>query len=156
LHRRRCHGLSRVKLARQKPFEAEILARRAFAIRDQRHPDHWTRYDALSLVGAALAGQKKYTEAEPLLIEGCEGLKELERRIPFVWRKKRSAEAGARIVARYDAWGKPDKATKWRAKLGLADLPANVFSQWAEEPPSPVWRETSRLIHDYGNPGGAP
>jgi eukaryotic-like serine/threonine-protein kinase len=122
-------ALARIKLARDGPFEAEGLARRALAIRDQRRPDHWTRYDALSLVGAALAGQKKYAESELLLIDGYEGLKEREERIPAVWREKRPAQAGARIVELYDAWGKPDKAARWRAKLGLADLPADVFSQ---------------------------
>jgi eukaryotic-like serine/threonine-protein kinase len=63
------------------------------------------------------------------LIDGDEGLKEREERIPAVWREKRPAQAGARIVELYDAWGKPDKAARWRAKLGLADLPADVFSQ---------------------------
>jgi FtsP/CotA-like multicopper oxidase with cupredoxin domain len=29
----------------------------------------------------------------------------------------------------YEAWGKPGKAAEWKAKLGLADLPADVFAR---------------------------
>jgi hypothetical protein len=121
-------ALARLRLIQQKPAEAEPPARRALAIRLDRHPDHWTRFDALSLLGAALAGQKKYAEAEPLLISGYEGLKEREERIPFLWRKKRPAEAGARIVALYDAWGKKDKADAWRKRLK---------EEKADSPPTP-------------------
>jgi len=116
-------ALARLRLVQRKPSEAEPPARQALAIRLDRHPDHWTHYDALSLVGAALAGQKKYAEAEPLLIQAYEGLKEREARIPFLWRKKRPAEAGARIVDFYDAWGKSDKANEWRKNLGSSPKP---------------------------------
>ncbi len=109
--------LARLRLAQQRPAEAEPLAHRALSIGLQRYPDHWSRYDALTLVGAALAGQKKYAEAEPLLLEGYQGLKEREERIPFLWRKRRPAEAGARIVDLYDAWGKQDEAERWRNRL---------------------------------------
>jgi hypothetical protein len=51
------------------------------------------------------------------LIQGYEGLKERQERIPFLWRKKRPAEAAARLVALCDAWGKPDKADAWRKIL---------------------------------------
>jgi tetratricopeptide (TPR) repeat protein len=110
-------ALARLRLAQRRPAEAEPPARRALAIRLDRHPDHWTRFDALSLLGAALVGQKKYTEAEPLLLLAYEGLKDREERIPFLWRKKRPAEAGARIVALYDGWGKKDKVDAWRKRL---------------------------------------
>ncbi len=59
----------------------------------------------------------KYTEAEPMLINGYEGLREREARIPFLRQKKLPAEAGARIVELYDAWGKKDKADEWRKRL---------------------------------------
>jgi hypothetical protein len=109
--------LARLRLAQRRPAEAEPMARHALAFYQERFPDHWERHDALSLVGAALAGQKKYAEAEPLLVQGYEGLKEREARIPFLWRKKRPAEAGARIVNLYNAWGKTDKADEWRKRL---------------------------------------
>jgi tetratricopeptide (TPR) repeat protein len=116
-------AMARLRLMQQKPVEAEPPARRALAIRLDRHPDHWTRFDALSLLGAALAGQTKFAEAEPLLISGYEGLKEREARIPYLWRKKRPAEAGVRIVALYDHWGKKDKANEWRKRLDSSPKP---------------------------------
>jgi hypothetical protein len=37
-------------------------------------PDSWQRFRAESLLGAALAGEKKYAEAEPLLTAGYQGM----------------------------------------------------------------------------------
>ncbi|MGO9463841.1 MAG: hypothetical protein ACLQIB_42380 [Isosphaeraceae bacterium] len=87
------------------------------------------------MVGAALAGQKKYADAEPLLIQAYEGLKEREARIPFLWRTKRPSEAGARIVELYDAWGKTDKAAAWRNKLEDAKLSEGVESGSTRDEP---------------------
>jgi hypothetical protein len=61
-------------------------------------------------------GQGKCAEAEPLLLAGYKGLKERESKarpdeLP------RIAEAGAKIVALYDAWGKKDQAAEWWARL---------------------------------------
>ena len=33
-----------------------------------------------------------------------------------------------RVIRLYEAWGRPDKAAEWKVKLGLADLPADVFA----------------------------
>ena len=114
---RRPRALVRLRLAQRRFKEAETLARRALSIGQQRSPDLWSRYDALTLVGAALAGQKKFAEAEPLLLEGYRGLKEREERIPFLWRKKRPGEAGVRIVDLYDSWDKKEEAERWRKLL---------------------------------------
>ena len=63
-----------------------------------------------------MAGQKKYPEAEPLLIRGYEGLKARAADIPAK-RQKVLTEAAARIVPFYEVWGKEDKAKEWKAKL---------------------------------------
>jgi hypothetical protein len=81
-----------------------------------------------SLLGGALLGQGRHAEAEPLVIQGYEGLKAREAKIPAVG-KPRLAEAALRVIKPYEEWGKPDKATAWKAKLGLADLPADVFAR---------------------------
>ena len=39
------------------------------------------------------------------------------------------AEAARGVVELYEAWGKADLAARWRVKLGLADLPADVFAR---------------------------
>jgi hypothetical protein len=32
-------------------------------------------------------------------------------------------------VQLYEAWNKPDQAAAWKVKLGLPDLPADVFAK---------------------------
>ena len=62
-------------------------------------------------MGRALAKQHRWPEAEPLLLQygaaletksGVEG--------DFV-------ELAPEIIGMYEAWGKPEKAKEWRAKL---------------------------------------
>jgi hypothetical protein len=43
--------------------------------------------------------------------------------------KPRLPEAAERILRLYEAWGKPEKALEWRSKVGVADLPADVFAR---------------------------
>jgi hypothetical protein len=38
-------------------------------------------------------------------------------------------EAAMRVIRLYEAWGKYEKATEWKAKLGMPDLPVEVFAQ---------------------------
>jgi hypothetical protein len=82
----------------------------------------------MSLLGGALLGQGKYAEAEPLVIEGYEGIKARAARIPAPSRTPRLSEAAERLVRLYESWGKAGQATAWKAKLGLADLPTDVFA----------------------------
>ena len=108
---------------------AEPLLRECLAIRAAKLPDVWLTFHARSQLGGSLLGQKKYAEAEPLVLTGYEGMQARE-----AWISGRDKnwliEAGARIVALYDAWGKPGAAAAWRAKLNLppVELPAVVFA----------------------------
>jgi hypothetical protein len=88
--------------------------------------DHWRRFDSESVLGEILTRQQKYAEAEPLLRSGYEGLKERVRatepepRSVSALRVARLARAGERLVELYDAWGRPDEAAAWRARVGPA------------------------------------
>jgi serine/threonine protein kinase/Flp pilus assembly protein TadD len=127
---RRLSALGINQLTQAKWSEAESVLRECLAIRAKTIPGDWPRFHAMSVLGGALLGQAKYAEAEPLLVQGYEGLKAREARIPqFV--KVILMEAGERVVALYEAWGKPDQATAWRAKLppASAELPADVFAR---------------------------
>jgi eukaryotic-like serine/threonine-protein kinase len=81
----------------------------------KQQPEDWAKFRAESLLGASLAGQKKYVEAEPLLLSGYRGM------------EQRMSEAGPQnayhldrarqwIVDLYQAWGKPEAAARWRAR----------------------------------------
>ena len=67
------------------------------------------------LVGASLAGQKKYAEAEPLLLEGYQGMVARKDRmeVPDWYHPDRAREW---LVQLYQAWGKPEKAAEWKKK----------------------------------------
>ncbi len=59
-------------------MEAEPLLRECLAIREKALPDNWLTFNTRSMLGGLLLGQKKYEEAEPLLLAGYEGMKERE------------------------------------------------------------------------------
>jgi len=99
-----------------KPAAAEPILRQVLAIREKKLPDDWATFETQSSLGASLLGQKRYAEAEPLLIEGFEAMKVRETKIPPA-SKARLTKAGERIVQLYEAWGKKEKAEEWRKRL---------------------------------------
>jgi hypothetical protein len=92
------------------------LLRDALGIREKNIPDAWLTFDTRSLLGASLLGQKKYAEAEPLLIQGYEGMRVRAAKISAPSMKPLT-EGGARVVELSAAWGKKHKAAEWRQKL---------------------------------------
>jgi serine/threonine protein kinase len=96
--------------------EAESYLRESAAISQVAAPEVWGNFHIMSMLGGALLGQKKYAEAEPLLLKGYEGLNQREAQMPAE-AKTHLAEAGRRLVSLYDAWGKPAEAAKWRQEL---------------------------------------
>ena len=87
-------------------------SRRAMCWRSSRPTTKWLPPDVTSLLGAALAGQQKYAEAEPLLINGYEGLRDTPAA-----RDARLRKSIERLVAFYTAAGRPAEAAPWRARL---------------------------------------
>src|SRR6185436_2668228 len=95
---------------------AEPYLRESLKIRQEKNPNDWALSITRSMLGAALAGQKKFAEAEPLLVGGYEGIKDREADIgPFY--QQRMTEALRRLVDLYTAWDKPEQAEKWRGLL---------------------------------------
>ena len=103
-------------LLQKKPAEAELKLRECLTIRQKIQPDDWTTFDTKSILGEALLDQKKFAEAEPLLLSGYEGMKQREDTIPSE-DKPRLTKALERLVKLYEAWGKKDEAMKWRKEL---------------------------------------
>jgi serine/threonine protein kinase len=92
---------------------AEPLLRESLAISAKQAPDAWFTFNTQALLGGALLGQKKYAEAEPLLLKGYEGMKKRQATIPPAG-KVGLPEAVERLVQLYDALGKVGEAGKWR------------------------------------------
>jgi len=56
--------------------------------------------------------QARYDEAEELLLEAVEG-----RHLKLGDTHPRTLESWQNLIDLYEAWGKPEKAKEWRAKL---------------------------------------
>jgi eukaryotic-like serine/threonine-protein kinase len=95
---------------------AESLFREALTGFEHASPDNWERYACTSLLGASLAGQRRFEQAEALLISGYEGIVQRKSTIP------REApidigEIGQQIIQLYREWHQPAKADEWQQKL---------------------------------------
>ena len=93
---------------------AEPYLRELLAIREKAEPDKWTTFNTHSLLGDSLLAQKKFAEAEPFLLRGYEGLTQREKSIPPQF-AVRITQALDRLVALYNAWGRPADAARWKA-----------------------------------------
>lgn len=123
-------------LLRHHQYEtAETYLRECLMIREQQLPDDWRLFNARSTLGGALAGQKRFQEAEPLLIEGYFGMKEHEAQIPPA-AKHRLPEAIQRLVDLYVAWEKPEQANEWQKRLDQTKTTIN------ETEPTPAHEPT--------------
>jgi tetratricopeptide (TPR) repeat protein len=107
--------LARNLLLQERYAEAEPIAREAIAIYEKEQPEDPTRFYFVSILGAVLCGQKNYTQAEPLLLQGYEGMKSREALLLAIW-KRRMGEAGRRVVHFYEVTNQPEKARAWREK----------------------------------------
>jgi serine/threonine protein kinase/tetratricopeptide (TPR) repeat protein len=56
--------------------EAESVVRQCLALREKNLPDDWRTFTAQNMLGGILLLEKRYAEAEPLLLSGYSGMKE--------------------------------------------------------------------------------
>jgi serine/threonine protein kinase len=109
-------------LLRQGDFaEAASFLRLYLDLAAKKQPDGWRRSSVMSALGACLLGQKKYAEAEALLLKGEAGLRKFQEKIPAPFRQTQRTEALERLVQFYEETGKPYEAAKWRKELADAE-----------------------------------
>jgi tetratricopeptide (TPR) repeat protein len=110
--------LSLNMLLQNRPAEAETLAREVLALceKAQASEYEWRRPYVINLLGGALLGQKRYAEAESLLLQGYQGMKQGEATMTAQWRF-RLTEAGERLVRYYEETDHPEKAREWQKKV---------------------------------------
>ncbi len=113
-------------IAQQRHAEAEPLLKECVALRVQSiGPEHWQTWNARSLLGEAIAGQRdpsRYPDAEALLVGA--GLHINPPEDIGKIRGLRVLEARERVINLYDTWhgadpdgGHGSKAAEWRAML---------------------------------------
>jgi tetratricopeptide (TPR) repeat protein len=111
--RRYLMTLARLRNAQRRFGDAERLGRQCLEMTRQKElfrPDRLG--SAMSVLGESLAGQKRFAEAEPLLIDGYAHLVEAAAATAL-----ERLTALRRIVDSYERWGRLDKAVSWRARL---------------------------------------
>ncbi|HMO13844.1 MAG TPA: tetratricopeptide repeat protein [Pirellulaceae bacterium] len=101
--------------------EAEPLLRECQAIREKAEPDDWRTFNTQSMLGGALLGQAKHAAAEPLLLQGYEGMKAREASIP-PQAKTRIPEALDRLIDLYEVPEESNKAEKYRELRAMYQL----------------------------------
>jgi serine/threonine protein kinase/tetratricopeptide (TPR) repeat protein len=106
-------ALGRLLTGRGAYEEADRLLRDALEIRRKSLPStHWQIGYTEALLGSCLKGERRFDEAEPLLLAGYETL-----RTKRGDGREETLSAVSGLVALYAAWGKPEIAAAWRAKL---------------------------------------
>jgi serine/threonine protein kinase/Tfp pilus assembly protein PilF len=108
--------LAGVLLMEEKFEEAEPLIRECLAIREEKSPDDWLTFSAQRMLGSSLLGQRRYAEAEPLLLCGYEGMEQREANIPGGARG-RLREALQALAELYEVQGHVALAAEWKKKL---------------------------------------
>jgi serine/threonine protein kinase len=103
-------------LERKQWTNAEEVLRECLSIREKIQPDKWFTFNTKSGLGGALLGQRRFVEAEPLLVAGDEGMKQRGASIPAQG-KPRLREAVDRLVELYQSWNKPEQLAKWQPEF---------------------------------------
>ncbi|HSK77016.1 MAG TPA: serine/threonine-protein kinase, partial [Thermoanaerobaculia bacterium] len=110
-------GLARVYLDRGRPAAAEPLLRHALAVQQRSFAaGDWRLGETQSLLGDACTRLSRFAEAEPYLLRAAELLPVTPGSVGRETREAREARDNlARLVALYEAWGRPEKAAPYRS-----------------------------------------
>ncbi len=93
--------------------EAEGMIRESLQIRLNSLPSgHWLIAEAKSVLGGCLASRGRFSEAEPFLVESYPVISAARGE-----HNSRTRDALDRIIHFYLAWGDPQKAATWQARL---------------------------------------
>ena len=99
-----------------RPAEAEAPAREALPMLEKKH-DEVGKFWVQSMLGESLTKQKRYAEAEPLLLSAYQGANAHKAEISDGWRGLFLGETIYRLRDFYLATGRPDEAAKWQNTL---------------------------------------
>jgi non-specific serine/threonine protein kinase/serine/threonine-protein kinase len=116
------NGVGLVYLNQHRFAKAEAWLRLTLSRYEKTKTDTLPWYFCQSMLGASLAGQRRFAEAP--LVEGLEGILSRQSSIPY-GDKVKFNKAGEWIVQLYEDWGKPEKATEWQTKLQGIKLSAS-------------------------------
>jgi serine/threonine protein kinase/lipopolysaccharide biosynthesis regulator YciM len=113
--------IARICLADQ-PARAEAILQQVLTAGQKNKPDDRLTLEALTLLGACRLSQKRFSEAEAVLMQAYERMKPREAKLPAQARKN-LAEVVEQLVQLYDASGQKEKAAAWRKRLESSKKP---------------------------------
>ena len=117
-------ALGWAKLKQDHHADAEGLLRELADAVVRTSPDLWERFNIESMLGASLAGQRRFADAEPLLVAGYEGMATRKPAANPNFRSRFTLrEAGEAIVGLYTDSGNDTKRSEWTARLAR-DVPS--------------------------------
>lgn len=94
--------------------EAESCLRTSLSIQLAKNPTGWTTHYCKSRLGNTLIKQKKYVEAEPILLQSYQEMKARENSMP---QASNSLQATLdSLIQLYTETNKPDEAQKWQTE----------------------------------------
>jgi eukaryotic-like serine/threonine-protein kinase len=105
--------LGLVQFQEQRYQDADYTLRTALNGYQTARIETWERFHCQSLLGAALLMEKRFAEAEPLLLSGYDGMFQVRSAMPVEYRPFLADVRGA-IIRLYEDWGKAAKASEWR------------------------------------------
>ena len=111
-------NLASALLRQEKVTEAESSIREALVIFRAKNPT-WRLADAEGVLGSCLTRQRRFQEAEPILVESYRRLSKEEGD-----GAKQVSEARRRLVDLYMAWDRPDRAAPYKALVTSSPAPA--------------------------------
>jgi tetratricopeptide (TPR) repeat protein len=114
------YELAVVLQSERKSDQAETPARECLARYERIIPNEWPTFNCRSTLGLILLSQRKYPEAEALLLSAYGGLSQVGG-IFAIDMKARVRESLERLVALYEAIPRPAEAAKWKLKLAEFD-----------------------------------
>ena len=109
-------------ISQNKYSDAENPARECLAIREKHLPGNWRMFNAKAILGMSLLGQRKYDEAEPLLLAAYRGLNNPTTFTPTDIHPPLK-ETFQSLIQLYEASGQPQKAIELRAQK-MAEIEA--------------------------------
>lgn len=108
-------------LSQNKHTEAETVLRESLSIREAKQPEGWSTFQTRSMLGAALLGQQKFADAEPLLLTACQSMS--QPNLSFPEKTTQLPKAIQRLIQLYEAWDKKEESEKWRRQLEAIQVP---------------------------------
>lgn len=103
-------------IGQQKFVEAAEALRECLSIQEKLGPKAWQTFHTKLLLGCALLGQKKDDQANPLVKDGWEGLKQQAATIPSE-AKPRIVAAQKKVVQILESQEKGEEAARWRSEM---------------------------------------